>query len=185
MNACCPRSSGSSSARRPGPYSRASCKPRRTCPDNMQNGQTSPRDRLDNRLLNLMPAFECYLPPASVFDKSVYSAFANAELRRFLRRRGIGSFRGRKPMSASSPRCSRRSIIARDAVCSSSDAGHDALMGLFRRRFDVRSRSRRWTRLSTRGDLCDIGRLHSRERLLSTFSLTAGLLYAPAPSRCR
>jgi hypothetical protein len=33
---------------------------------------------LDNRLLNLTPELARHLPPASVFDKWVYSAFANA-----------------------------------------------------------------------------------------------------------
>jgi nicotinamidase-related amidase len=47
------------------------------------------RDRLDERLLNLMPELEGHLPPASVFDKWVYSAFASAELRKFLRHRSI------------------------------------------------------------------------------------------------
>ena len=32
------------------------------------------RERLDNRLLNLMPELECHLPPATDFDKWVYSA---------------------------------------------------------------------------------------------------------------
>jgi nicotinamidase-related amidase len=47
------------------------------------------RDRLDDRLLNLMPELERHLPPASAFDKLVYSAFASAELHRFLRSRSI------------------------------------------------------------------------------------------------
>ena len=103
------------------------------------------RDRLDNRLLNLIPAFERYLPPGSVFDKWVYSAFANAELRRFLGCRGVdtlivsGSETDVCVLSTvlAAVDLGYRIIIARDGVCSSSDAGHDALMGLFRRRFDV------------------------------------------------
>src|SRR6185437_16000019 len=47
------------------------------------------RARLDNRLLNLTPELERYAPPAAVFDKFVYSAFASLELRKFLRRNSI------------------------------------------------------------------------------------------------
>jgi len=44
------------------------------------------RKRLDNRLLNLMPELERYVPPAAVCDKFVYSAFASPELRKLLQR---------------------------------------------------------------------------------------------------
>ena len=34
------------------------------------------REHLDPNLLDLVPALRRYAPPAQVFDKSVYSAFA-------------------------------------------------------------------------------------------------------------
>ncbi len=71
--------------------------------------------------------------------------FANAELRRFLWRCGVdtlivsGSETDVCVLSTvlAAVDLGYRIILARDGVCSSSDAGHDALMGLFRRRFDV------------------------------------------------
>ena len=38
------------------------------------------RTKLDPRLLHLMPELERFVPPAAVFDKMVYSAFANGRL---------------------------------------------------------------------------------------------------------
>jgi nicotinamidase-related amidase len=101
--------------------------------------------RLDPRLLNLMPELERHLPPAAVFDKRVYSAFASAELLRWLRRGSIdtlivsGSETDVCVLSTILAAVDRgyHIILARDAVCSSSDASHDAIIGLFHRRFDL------------------------------------------------
>ena len=103
------------------------------------------RERLDNRLGNLMPELERHLPPASVFDKWVYSAFASAELRRCLRRSSIdtlivsGSETDVCVLSTVLAAIDHgyRIVLARDAVCSSSDASHDAMIDLFHRRYDV------------------------------------------------
>ena len=46
------------------------------------------RDRLDPRLLDLMPPLAALVPPAGVFDKPVYSAFAGHKLHRHLQARG-------------------------------------------------------------------------------------------------
>jgi hypothetical protein len=40
------------------------------------------RERLDPALLDLMPGLQRFVPPAVVFDKMVYSAFASRELPR-------------------------------------------------------------------------------------------------------
>jgi nicotinamidase-related amidase len=103
------------------------------------------RGRIDNRLLNLMPELERYVPPASVFDKSVYSAFASTELRNFLRFASIdalivsGSETDVCVLSTmlAAIDYGYRIVMARDAVCSSSDASHDAILDLFQRRFEV------------------------------------------------
>jgi nicotinamidase-related amidase len=103
------------------------------------------RERLDNRLLNLMAELERHLPPASVFDKWFYSAFANPELHKFLRRNSIdtlivsGSETDVCVLSTilAAVDYGYRIVMARDAVCSSSDASHDAMIDLFHRRFDV------------------------------------------------
>lgn len=103
------------------------------------------RERLDNRLLNLMPELERHVPPASVFDKFVYSAFASPELRKFLRRSSVdtliisGSETDVCVLSTMLAAIDHgyRLVLARDAVCSSSDASHDAIIDLFHRRFEV------------------------------------------------
>ena len=103
------------------------------------------RKRLDHGLLRLAPRLERYVPPAAVFDKQVYSAFASPSLREFLQRASIdtlivsGSETDVCVLSTilDAIDLGYRIVMAGDAVCSSSDASHDAILDLFRRRFDV------------------------------------------------
>ena len=103
------------------------------------------RERLDSRLLDLMPELERHAPPASVIDKFVYSAFASSKSSTFLRRGSIdtlivsGSETDVCVLSSILAAIDHgyRIVMARDAVCSSSDASHDAIIDLFHRRFDV------------------------------------------------
>jgi len=103
------------------------------------------RDRLDPKLVDLLPALSRFVPPAAVFDKPVYSAFSNGGLHRYLRERGVdtlivsGSETDVCVLSSVLAAVDRgyRVIVACDAVCSSADESHDALLELFRRRFDV------------------------------------------------
>lgn len=103
------------------------------------------RAAIDPRLLHLMPALERFVPPAGVFDKMVYSAFADGKLHTELRERRCdtlivsGSETDVCVLSSvlAAVDLGYRVILAADAVCSSSDESHDALTGLYRRRFDV------------------------------------------------
>ena len=103
------------------------------------------RTKLDPRLLHLMPELERFVPPAAVFDKMVYSAFANGRLHAELRARQCealvvsGSETDVCVLSSvlAAVDLGYRVILAADAVCSSSDESHDALIELYRRRFDV------------------------------------------------
>jgi nicotinamidase-related amidase len=103
------------------------------------------RRQVDNRLIDLLPVLIRYAPPATIFDKAVYSAFGNPQLHQHLRERKIdtlivsGSETDVCVLSSilAAVDYGYRVIIAEDAVCSSSDEGHDALIGLFNRRFDV------------------------------------------------
>jgi nicotinamidase-related amidase len=99
-------------------------------------------DRLDPRLLELMPPLAALTPPAAVFDKMVYSAFAD-RLHPLLQARGVATL---ILSGAETDVCilstalaaidhGYRVIVADDAVCSSSDEGHDSLLALFRQRF--------------------------------------------------
>jgi nicotinamidase-related amidase len=103
------------------------------------------RRQIDNRLIDLLPVLTRYAPPAVIFDKAVYSAFGNSQLHQHLRERQIdtlivsGSETDVCVLSSilAAVDYGYRIIIAEDAVCSSSDEGHDALIGLFNQRFDV------------------------------------------------
>jgi nicotinamidase-related amidase len=80
-----------------------------------------------------------------VLDKMVYSAFANGRLHADLRARQCdalivsGSETDVCVLSSvlAAVDLGYRVILAADAVCSSSDESHDALIGLYRRRFDI------------------------------------------------
>jgi nicotinamidase-related amidase len=103
------------------------------------------RRQIDNRLIDLLPILARYAPPAAIFDKVVYSAFGNPQLHLYLRSRQIdtliisGSETDVCVLSSvlAAVDYGYRVIIAEDAVCSSSDEGHDALIGLFNQRFDI------------------------------------------------
>lgn len=101
------------------------------------------RERLDPRLLELMPPLAALVPPALVYDKPVYSAFAGHRLREMLVERDADAL---ILSGAETDVCvlatalgaidhGYRVIIASDAVCSASDKGHDSLLALFAERF--------------------------------------------------
>jgi nicotinamidase-related amidase len=101
------------------------------------------RRELDPKMLDLVPALRRFTPPAPVFDKKVYSAFAAPGLLDDLRSRGTDAL---IITGAETDVCvlgtvldaidlGLRVVIVSDGVCSSSDEGHDALIRLFTRRF--------------------------------------------------
>lgn len=101
------------------------------------------REHIDPRLLELMPPFADLAPPALVIDKPVYSAFAGHHLHHELMRRHsdtvilTGAETDVCVLSTALGAIDHgyRVIIAEDAVCSSSDQGHDSLLALFAQRF--------------------------------------------------
>jgi nicotinamidase-related amidase len=109
------------------------------------------RRHIDSRLIGLLPILGRYAPPAVTIDKPVYSAFANGELHQHLRDRQIdtlivsGSETDVCVLSSVLAAVDHgyRVILAEDAVCSSSDESHDALIDLFNRRFDLQVESAR------------------------------------------
>jgi nicotinamidase-related amidase len=107
--------------------------------------RTVTREALDARLLDLMPPLQCHVPPAVVFDKPAYSAFSNPQLHGFLRGGGIDTL---IVTGAETDVCvlstilsavdlGYRIVVAQDALCSSADESHDALLRLYARRFDL------------------------------------------------
>jgi nicotinamidase-related amidase len=104
------------------------------------------RERIpDESLLDLVPSLGRFVPPAHVFDKFVYSAFATRALHEFLRQRRVdtlivsGSETDVCVLSTvlNAIDLGYRVVIARDAICSSSDKSHDAVIGIYHERFDV------------------------------------------------
>jgi nicotinamidase-related amidase len=103
------------------------------------------RERLDVRLLQLMPDLAKLAPPATVIDKTRYSAFFEPFLLQHLRALQAD---GLIVTGSETDVCvlatimgavdhGYRVILVRDGVCSSSDEGHNALLGLYHRRFNL------------------------------------------------
>jgi nicotinamidase-related amidase len=99
--------------------------------------------RLEPRLVELVPPLARLAPPATIVDKRVYSPFSEADLPRLLQQRGVTNL---VISGAETDVCvlatvmaavdrGYRVVLASDALCSSSDATHDALMTLYCRRF--------------------------------------------------
>jgi nicotinamidase-related amidase len=101
------------------------------------------RDRIDPRLLELVPPLAALVPPAQVLDKPVYSAFHGGALQRALVERGCD---GLVITGCETDVCvlatvmdaidrGHRVVLVADALCSGADRTHDALMTLYRERF--------------------------------------------------
>ena len=101
------------------------------------------RSKVPAEQLELIPALSKFAPPAAVIDKPAYSAFAESALAPFLREKGVstvvvtGSETDVCVLSTvlNAVDLGLRVVIVEDALCSSFDAGHDALMTLYRNRF--------------------------------------------------
>lgn len=94
-------------------------------------------------LLDLLEPLQAFVPPAVVLDKYVYSPWLTGELDKVLKERGtdtvvvtggetdvcvLGTILGAVDRGL-------RTIIVTDALCSSSDETHEALMMLYRHRY--------------------------------------------------
>lgn len=103
------------------------------------------RERLPPEMLELMPPLKALVPPATVIDKTRYSAFAGSRLRAFLMSQAIdtlivtGSETDVCVLSTvmDAVDLGFRVILVRDGVCSSSDEGHDASLAVYGRRYAV------------------------------------------------
>ncbi|WIW46866.1 cysteine hydrolase [Bradyrhizobium sp. 62B] len=101
------------------------------------------RRHLTPSALELVPVLSRFVPPAAVIDKPAYSAFSNPGLARLLVEKNVGTI---VVSGAETDVCvlstvmsavdlGFRIVIVEDALCSSSDVGHDALMTMYRTRF--------------------------------------------------
>jgi nicotinamidase-related amidase len=100
-------------------------------------------EHVDPAMLELMPGLARLVPPAQVIDKMRYSAFFESALLSTLIQRKINSL---VITGSETDVCVAatvidavdlgfRVILVRDAVCSSSDEGHDAALEVYHRRF--------------------------------------------------
>jgi nicotinamidase-related amidase len=101
------------------------------------------RSRLSSSQLEIVSPLSRLIPPATVIDKPAYSAFTESGLTAFLREKGVATL---IITGSETDVCvlatvldavdlGLRVIVVEDALCSSFDEGHDALMTLYRNRF--------------------------------------------------
>jgi nicotinamidase-related amidase len=106
-------------------------------------------DVLDPTALELVPPLARLTPPATVVDKPVYSGFVGSSLRATLVEREAD---GVIVTGAETDVCVLASVldavdlgypvhVVTDAVCSSADSGHDAVLTLYRERFSSQIRA--------------------------------------------
>jgi nicotinamidase-related amidase len=108
-----------------------------------QRWQHMTLEKLDPRLIQLVPPLAELAPPALVFDKHHYSPFAEPLLHEVLRDRGSDTLvitGGETDVCVlasvlGAVDAGYRVILASDALCSVSDRTHDALLQLYRERF--------------------------------------------------
>jgi nicotinamidase-related amidase len=101
------------------------------------------RDRLDPRLLELVDPLARLIPPATVVDKHVYSAFHATGLGDELKRRGVDTVLvsgGETDVCVlatvlDAVDLGLRVVIALDAICGSTDQTHEDLIELYTTRF--------------------------------------------------
>jgi nicotinamidase-related amidase len=101
------------------------------------------RAHLPLHQLELLPELGRFAPPALVVDKPGYSAFSAPQLYSLLTERRVGTvvLSGAETdvcvlaTALSAVDFGFRVVIVEDALCSSLDAGHEALMTLYRNRF--------------------------------------------------
>src|SRR3977135_341842 len=101
------------------------------------------RSCLSSSQLEIVSPLSRLIPPATVIDKPAYSAFAGSVLDTFLREKSIDTL---IITGSETDVCvlatvldavdlGYRVIVVRDAICSSSDEGHDALLKVYHRRY--------------------------------------------------
>ena len=92
--------------------------------------------------LDIIPALARFAPPATIIDKPFYSAFTNSNLLRFLTDKAVDTLviTGTETdvcvlsTTLSAIDFGYRTVLVEDALCSSSDRGHNALMTMYRTR---------------------------------------------------
>lgn len=100
-------------------------------------------ERLPPGRVDLVPELACYVPPAEVIDKTVYSPWMTPDLEQSLARRRAdtliitGTETDVCVLAAILGAVDRgyRVVIPADALCSSSDSAHEASLTVYRERY--------------------------------------------------
>ncbi|TPK59257.1 cysteine hydrolase [Mesorhizobium sp. B2-4-19] len=100
-------------------------------------------DSIGPEMVELLPALAAYCPPAAVIDKHIYSPWFEGRLRAFLMDHEIDTLvitGGETDVCVLATVLGAidfgyRVVLVTDALCSSSDATHDALLTVYRQRF--------------------------------------------------
>lgn len=103
------------------------------------------RPQIDPQLLDLVAPLQAFVPPATVLDKPVYSPFSGHRLQDLLVARGLSTLviSGAETdvcvlaTTLGAIDCGFRVVLAIDAICSSSDQTHDALVQFYRSRLSI------------------------------------------------
>lgn len=99
--------------------------------------------RIDTSLIDLMPELARFVPPAKLIDKRVYSPWTEGRLDAILRDSAVDTLvitGGETDVCVLATVLGAidrgfRVVLVTDAICSSADQTHDALMELYRLRF--------------------------------------------------
>ena len=100
-------------------------------------------EHLGSEMVELVPDLAKFTPPARIFDKHVYSPWTGTDLHRLLRGDGIDTViitGGETDVCVLSTMLGAvdwgfRVILVTDALCSSADETHDAMMNVYTNRF--------------------------------------------------
>jgi nicotinamidase-related amidase len=100
-------------------------------------------EKLGAAMLELVPALARFSPPASVIDKHVYSPWLETDLHQRLRKQRVETLiisGGETDVCVLATVLGAidlgyRVVLAKDAICSSSDAAHDAAIDLYHQRY--------------------------------------------------
>jgi len=101
------------------------------------------RERLNPDLIDIVPRFRRYVPPARLFDKSTYSPWYDGRLHRFLQERAVDCLLisgGETDVCVLATLLGAidlgyRVILPQDALFGSADETHDAILTVYRSRF--------------------------------------------------
>jgi nicotinamidase-related amidase len=106
------------------------------------------REKLGDERVDILPELRALVPPATVIDKPIYSPWLDGRLHAFFRQRDVDTLiisGGETDVCVlaavtGAVDLGYRIVLLRDAICSSSDATHDASLALFGSRFSSQIR---------------------------------------------